>query len=289
MKSKHLAVIYVVLLLCSCIGQPPAPDSKGRSGSTKQNQIITPPLVTVIADLPDSIQPKSYALSEGSKPLTITIPQKSGGFFSYTDPVTGEVRRISLEPPVTSDLPVLKNETGVPLKDQSGEPFILGEGGISNFTNYNSDNGLAVDVVVSAIMDRRGDLWFGTLGGGVSRFDGTRFTNYSPAHGLAHNYVWSIAEDHAGNLWFGTALGVSRFDGKSFITYTVADGLASSIVRSLAFDNNGNLWLGTHDGLSKFDGKRFTTSRQPMGWQTIGSGVSSMTRKAIFGSAPAMV
>ena len=47
-----------------------------------------------------------------------------------------------------------------------------------------------------------GDMWFGTQGGGVSRFDGRTFKNYTTADGLAHDSVWSIVEDRSGQLWF---------------------------------------------------------------------------------------
>ena len=68
--------------------------------------------------------------------------------------------------------------------------------------------------------DKTGNLWFGTQGGGVSRYDGKSFTTFSTTQGLANNWVNNIVEDKAGNLWFGTlGGGVSRYDGKSFILF----------------------------------------------------------------------
>ena len=39
------------------------------------------------------------------------------------------------------------------------------------FSNFTTENGLPLDGIHSAIMDKNGNLWFGTAGG-ASRFDG---------------------------------------------------------------------------------------------------------------------
>jgi ligand-binding sensor domain-containing protein/class 3 adenylate cyclase len=139
-------------------------------------------------------------------------------------------------------------------------PFIMENGGKSNFTNFTTDNGLALDAVECSFMDKSGNLWFGTQGGGVSKYDGKSFTNFTTAQGLADNFVLSITEDKSGNLWFGTyGGGVSKYDGKSFTNYTTAQGLANNRVRSITEDKSGNFWFGTSGGgASKYDGKSFT-------------------------------
>jgi serine phosphatase RsbU (regulator of sigma subunit) len=132
--------------------------------------------------------------------------------------------------------------------------------GIPHFTNFTTNEGLALDGIACSIMDKTGNLWFGTYGGGVSRYDGKTFTNYTTAQGLANNLVRSITEDKTGNLWFGTeGGGVSRYDGKTFTNYTTAQGLANNIVYSISEDKTGNLWFGTNGGgVSRYDGKTFT-------------------------------
>ena len=44
--------------------------------------------------------------------------------------------------------------------------------------NWNVNNGLAHDEVRCILRDAYGFLWFGTDGGGLSRFDGSTFKNY---------------------------------------------------------------------------------------------------------------
>ncbi|MBK6983404.1 MAG: hypothetical protein IPH32_00995 [Bacteroidetes bacterium] len=97
--------------------------------------------------------------------------------------------------------------------------------GIPHFSNFTTKDGLALDAIAYSILDKMGNLWFGSHGGGVSRYDGKTFTNYTTAQGLANNTVFSITEDEMGNLWFGTyGGGVSRYDGKTFTNYTTAKG-----------------------------------------------------------------
>jgi signal transduction histidine kinase len=110
-------------------------------------------------------------------------------------------------------------------------------------------------------LDDSGKLWFGTDGGGVTRFDGSSFTSFTVNQGLGGNIILSTLEDRSGNLWFGTAGGgLSKFDGKQFTTYSLSQGLPGEIVYSLIEDKNGHLWIGTGGGgVAKYDGKSFTT------------------------------
>ena len=132
------------------------------------------------------------------------------------------------------------------------------KGGAPFFTNYGTDQGLAVSNIYCGLTDKIGNLWFGTNGGGVSRFDGKSFTNYTMAQGLVNNSVLAITQDKEGNLWFGTAAGLSKYDGIKFTNYTTNQGLVSNFIHDLRQDKAGNLWICTFGGVSKYDGKSFT-------------------------------
>ena len=135
-------------------------------------------------------------------------------------------------------------------------------------------DGLPNPVVYSIGQDREGNLWFGTEGSGVSRYDGAQFTTFTTEDGLAHNIVRSILADGQGNLWFGTeGGGVSRYDGKAFTSFTTEDGLAGSHVSAMVEDQEGNLWFGTETGVSRYDGKQFTTftHKDGLGSNAVGS------------------
>jgi ligand-binding sensor domain-containing protein len=129
-----------------------------------------------------------------------------------------------------------------------------------NFRNLSVADGLAQSQVYAICEDSRGHLWFGTLGGGVSRYDGQTFTSFTEEDGLVNNYLRCIIEDRQGNLWFGTDEGVSKYDGRKFTSYTEKDGLCNNLVNAILQDAQGNYWFGTDEGgLSRFDGKKFTT------------------------------
>lgn len=219
----------------------------------------SPPEVKVISALPDSLQPKTISLKSLPAPRVIQVPGQDGGSYSYRDD-NGETQTISLLAPKKQDLLVLRNESGEIIKDRDGNTYLLGEGGLSQFKTYSTDDGLALDAVNCAILDSRGHLWFGTNNGGVSRYDGSTFTNYTSSQGLAGNILRSMLEDSKGNIWFGTISGVSKFDGYTFTNFNTEDGLADDVVFSILEDRSGNLWFGTGGGgLSKFDGETFTT------------------------------
>ena len=114
------------------------------------------------------------------------------------------------------------------------------------------------------LQDKASNLWFGTTGEGVYRYDGKSFTNFTMKDGLNSNTVWSILEDKSGNIWFGTADGICRYDGKSFtsipinVTYGVNfqsqlslnnNPYAKNAVWSIMQDRSGKLWFGTDEGL----------------------------------------
>jgi len=146
--------------------------------------------------------------------------------------------------------------------NKAGEILIDGDyGGIYNFINYNTDEGLPISSLSAGCMDNLGNLWFGTYGGGACRYDGKTFTTFNTGNGLPNNVVLCINVDKTGTIWFGTdGGGVCAYNGKYFTTYTKADGLAEDIVYSILTDSKGTVWFGTYDGgISKFDGKTFSS------------------------------
>jgi len=69
------------------------------------------------------------------------------------------------------------------------------------FRGYTVRDGLASNMVYSAIEDKNGFLWFATTAG-VCRFDGTSFTNFSTNDGLTDIVVIGMFEDNDGRIWF---------------------------------------------------------------------------------------
>ena len=126
----------------------------------------------------------------------------------------------------------------------------------------------------SVLEDRKGNMWFASIGSGVYHYDGKSFRNFTTKDGLANDRVTDIYEDKTGNIWFGTEGGASRYDGKSFRNYRMDDGrpkqlqsvlnvtksekLIDNDVSSIIEDRTGKFWFGTRGHAFVYDGKTFT-------------------------------
>ena len=113
--------------------------------------------------------------------------------------------------------------------------------------------------------DSKGNIWFGTRFGGVSRYDGLTFTNYTEKNSIGNNEVCVIYEDKKGNIWFSSeGYGVYRYNGESlpngkasFTNYSQKQGLDVRAVQTIFEDKEGRLWVGGGGGLYRYDGKSF--------------------------------
>ncbi|MFL0685180.1 MAG: two-component regulator propeller domain-containing protein [Algoriphagus aquaeductus] len=250
--KQFIRYFGISILLFSCSGKKFSPEIPASVIAISQ------PKAVVLDALADSLQPEIISRKNLPGPRIIPIPQREGETIRYQDE-TGSTVLITLSPPKTKELLVLSDPNGQALSDRTGKSFLLGEGGISQFKSYTTDDGLALDGVNCAILDRRGHLWFGTNGGGLSRYDGNNFTNFTNAHGLVNNTVRSIWEDKDGMLWIGTLSGLSLFDGHKFTNYTTSNGLPHQVIFDITEDNNGHIWMGTGGGgVVRFDREKFT-------------------------------
>ena len=63
---------------------------------------------------------------------------------------------------------------------------------------------------IQALKFYEGELWIGTRGGGLSRFDGKQFTNYGEEQGLFDSRVMALDVDES-SVWLGLCSGLSRY------------------------------------------------------------------------------
>ena len=75
------------------------------------------------------------------------------------------------------------------------------------FDQITTEDGLSSNTVFDVIQDHQGIMWFGTIDGGLNRYDGYTFKVYKNIPGdstsLPKNRVEVLYEDHAGQLWIG--------------------------------------------------------------------------------------
>jgi ligand-binding sensor domain-containing protein len=102
--------------------------------------------------------------------------------------------------------------------------------------------------------DRDGDLWFGTNGDGVCRYDGKQLVFIGVKDGLAGSMVREIVQTGDGAMWFTTEGGVGRYHEGAITNYTAADGLPSDDTWSMMLDSTGTLWVGTVEGVARWVG-----------------------------------
>lgn len=129
-----------------------------------------------------------------------------------------------------------------------------------NFRYYSLENGLAQSQVLSICQDSRGNIWLGTYGGGLNRFDGISFALYTISNGLQSNTITAIFEDSKKNIWVGTSNGgVCRYNGKDF--YKLSS--AKITVLSINEDKKGNILIGTEkNGVFKVSGTGLQSMHQ---------------------------
>jgi two-component system sensor histidine kinase ChiS len=131
------------------------------------------------------------------------------------------------------------------------------------FRNFPTPLGIGI---LTLLEDGYGELWAGTLGGGLLKFDrdSEQFTQYqndpNDANSLADNLVVQVYEDREGALWIGTFNGgLDRLDRESgrFVHYPHEpddpENLTSSTVLAIYQDSRGWLWVGTTGGLDRLD------------------------------------
>jgi ligand-binding sensor domain-containing protein len=135
--------------------------------------------------------------------------------------------------------------------------------------------------------DKDGNLWFGTKGNGIYRYNGTTLDNFLNNNdhtfnlGSTYQLILDILQDKNGNIWFSSwnGGGVWRYDGKDFknflpsadyykanqdkrklnkanstfeinqiTTYSkVQDHISDDMISSMMEDHLGNIWFTTRD------------------------------------------
>lgn len=110
--------------------------------------------------------------------------------------------------------------------------------------------------VVSLKVDEHGNVWGGTWGGGLARFDGKNWKNFTVKDGLPSNHVFMLYMDEDGVVWAGTSHGLAKInsDNSTFTVITRNDGLYSDNVFSMTKATDGSIWVGSFGGVARLHG-----------------------------------
>ncbi len=118
-------------------------------------------------------------------------------------------------------------------------------------------DGLANEYVFAIDVDAEGHKWFGTNGGGASRYKDGEWQVFFPMHGLADYWVYSFAQQSDGGYWIGTWAGVNYIPPNGGKMKTYFNELINEWVYGIAVDAKDRVWFGTEGGVSMYDGKQW--------------------------------
>lgn len=259
MKSKVL-MLYFLGCLVACNNSNPKLPSPREVTVVKANPYVVPadslgaPLVVPVDE---QKLKKTWVTQALKRPTDTQIHPPGTPLTSAASPAL--IRPLGLapfSPPVVVSIQDSSFLSGIPpitlvkeMANKSQNP--------ANFRSFGKLQGLKYPAILSVIEDKSGNLWFGTIGGGVYKYDGMYCTHYTEKEGLSNNYVNRLLEDRQGNLWMATRSGVTCYDGKSFRHFKGKENLEGNDISSILQDQAGNLWFGSDRGLSKYNGKSF--------------------------------
>ena len=113
--------------------------------------------------------------------------------------------------------------------------------------------------VVALARDLQGNIWVGTEGDGVFRYDPdaepeSQWSQFTTNNGLGDNNAYAIACDQQGRIWVGQLNhGVAVFNGDSWENYDVLDGpIGERIFRIAVCPTDGDVWMATSAGLTRY-------------------------------------
>ncbi|CAN0011849.1 unnamed protein product, partial [Chrysoparadoxa australica] len=130
----------------------------------------------------------------------------------------------------------------------NGEIWVGTNAGISIFSDegvrkLTVKDGLVRGEIRSIFEDKKGVIWAGSYGDGLSRIEDDQITNYSVSNGLFENIVSRITEDENGNLWMIGNMGLSLINRQQF--YDLENGKISQLT-CISF--------GSEDGMTEGNG-----------------------------------
>lgn len=114
---------------------------------------------------------------------------------------------------------------------------------------YNGES--ATDSIFAAIIDSKGNLWFGSTNGiqkHINHNDPKTDNDYYIDE-LPNKRVRAIAEAPNGRIWAGTENGLAVFDGTIWTDMT-SKLTTNTFVTAIAFNTDGSALIGTKKGLN---------------------------------------
>lgn len=169
----------------------------------------------------------------------------------------------------TSNSPIPGNAVRSIAIDNQGTIWIVTDGGTASMNNDNwtlfdlSEIGINSNSITNVYIGKNEDIWLGTWGEGVAKYDGVSWIHYDSSNsGLLDNYITGFAIEPDGTSWISNFAGVQSFDGIAWTIYNSSNSPIPDYTnyKSITVDDSGGVWVG---GRFLFDGNNWTTFDSP--------------------------
>ncbi|TKG94943.1 response regulator [Puteibacter caeruleilacunae] len=183
-------------------------------------------------------------------------------------------------------------------QDQKGFIYLGSDGGVDcydgyDFRNINTSNGLSSNFIRALYCDSFGNLWIGTLGGGVNIIELKTGIIHTYTHidndrtSIADNVVNAIVGDDDGRIWIGTNKGVDIVELKveeygdlNFEHFYCDSENSSSLknIKGVLIDRDKQIWFASFtEGVCRYNPTTKTST-----WWNVQNNLLSSKIKVLY-------
>ncbi len=156
-------------------------------------------------------------------------------------------------------------------QDKQGYLWFATQDGLNKYDGYdfkkyfhdpNDSTSLSYSSISIIYSDSKDNLWVGTWGGGLNRFDRSTgsfvryYSEISDSNNLGSQRISFIMESQKEELWIGTGedgLFIYNYNSETFRYFNSSNSnLYHDRIWGLAEDGDGTIWIATETGLNKF-------------------------------------
>ncbi|GMV66527.1 MAG: hypothetical protein AMXMBFR75_23230 [Candidatus Hinthialibacteria bacterium] len=115
--------------------------------------------------------------------------------------------------------------------------------------------------VAALVLDRRGNLWFGSREG-VGTLQNNEWKLFTGAEGLPYGHFTCACLGVNGEVWFGTIRGAMRYEGDRWRYRASERWLPDDHVNSIVVDSSGTAWIATPKGVSRIERQQYSFEKK---------------------------